>query len=93
METEFANRLEKRKEIEARMTNALEERQEYIKELEQMKNAYKLHNERAAVEIENSKHSHEEEVQLRLKFENKMNKINQIYKDLQQRVSNNIIIV
>ena len=86
MELDFAEKLDKKKEMEAQLAISIEERQKYVKELEQERDAYKINKNRMEAEINQSNKSHDEEVQLRLKFESKLNNIYSVHRDLQQRV-------
>ena len=86
MESDFAEKLDKKKEMEAQLAISIEERQKYVKELEQERDAYKINKNRMEAEINQSNKSHDEEVQLRLKFESKLNCIYSVHRDLQQRV-------
>jgi predicted RNase H-like nuclease (RuvC/YqgF family) len=93
MESDFAEKLEKKKEMEMQLAISIEERQKYVKELEQERDAYKMNKGRMEAEINQSNKSHDEEVKLRLKFESKLNKIYSVHRDLQRRVSSGITIV
>ena len=86
MELDFTEKLDKKKEMEAQLAISIEERQKYVKELEQERDAYKINKNRMEAEINQSNKSHDEEVQLRLKFESKLNNIYSVHRDLQQRV-------
>ena len=86
LEYNFSERLTKKKETETQLAFNIEGNQKYIKELEQERNAYIENKERMENEIAQSKKSHDEEIQLRMKFESKLNKIYSVHNDLQQRV-------
>lgn len=86
MESEFSEQLERKKEMEMQLAVSIEERQKYVKELEQERDAYRTNKARMEAEISQSNKSHDEEVQLRLKFESKLNAIYSVHRDLQRRV-------
>lgn len=86
METDYNERLEKKKETEEQLASNIEEMQKYVRELETEREVYKQNKKRLEAEVHQSSKSHEEEVQLRLKFESKLNGIYSVYRDLQNRV-------
>jgi hypothetical protein len=86
MESECNDKLEKKKEIEEQLANNIEDMQKYVRELETEREAYRQNKKRLEAEMHQSTKSHEEEVQLRLKFESKLNGIYSVYRDLQNRV-------
>ncbi len=86
LETDFTDKLEKKKEMETQLLTSIDEMQKYVRELEGEREAYRLNKRRLEAEISQSSKSHEEEVQLRLKFETKLNGIYSVYRDLQNRV-------
>eukprot|EP00826_Nyctotherus_ovalis_P014173 TRINITY_DN13923_c0_g1_i5.p1 TRINITY_DN13923_c0_g1~~TRINITY_DN13923_c0_g1_i5.p1 ORF type:complete len:321 (-),score=55.49 TRINITY_DN13923_c0_g1_i5:284-1246(-) len=87
IEVEFAERLEKKKETEARLVIDIEENQKYVKQLEKERDTYKISKKRMESEILQSNQRHDEEVKLRLKFESKLNTIYSVHSDLRNRVS------
>jgi len=86
IESDYTEKLEKKKELEAQLTTNIDEMKKYVKELEQECDAFKVNKKRMEAEIVQSNKSHDEEVQLRLKFETKLNGIYSVYRDLQNRV-------
>jgi len=90
MESDFSEQLEKKREMEIQLSISIEERQKYVKELEQERDAYKVSKVRMEAEINQSNKSHDDEVKLRLKFESKLNKIYSVHRDLQRRVSSHL---
>lgn len=87
MESDYTEKLDKTKKTEEQMANNIEELQKYVRELETEKETYKQNKKRLEAEMHQSSKSHEEEVQLRLKFESKLNGIYSVYRDLQNRVT------
>ena len=87
IEIDFAERLERRKKAEAQLAIDIEENQKYIKELEKERDAYRITNKKMENEIIQKNQYHEEEIKLRLKFENKLNTIYSVHFDLRNRVS------
>jgi len=90
MESDFSEQLEKKREMETQLSISIEERQKYVKELEQERDAYKVSKVRMEAEINQSNKSHDDEVKLRLKFESKLNKIYSVHRDLQRRVTSHL---
>eukprot|EP00826_Nyctotherus_ovalis_P024102 TRINITY_DN1862_c0_g2_i2.p2 TRINITY_DN1862_c0_g2~~TRINITY_DN1862_c0_g2_i2.p2 ORF type:complete len:174 (-),score=56.30 TRINITY_DN1862_c0_g2_i2:298-819(-) len=86
MEGEFAEKLTKKREMEAQLACDVEEKEKYLKELEQERDAYRKSKQEMEAEIALSSKLCDKEIQLRMKFEAKINQIHFVYNDLQARV-------
>lgn len=85
-EADFAEQLGKKKNMEQQLAVSIDEKRKYISELEQERDAYMQNKTRLEDEISQSSKSHEEEIQLRIKFESKFNRVYSVYRELQGRV-------
>ena len=86
MEKEFSEKLIDKKELEEQLMLNIDEKEKYIKDLEQERNAYLATKKQMEGELIKANNSHDAEIQLRMKFEAKLNQVHSIYNDLQQRV-------
>lgn len=86
IESDYTEELAKIKVIEEQLAASVEDRQKYISELEKERNSYIIAKKKMELEIAQANKAHDEEVQLRLRFENKLNAIYSAYRSLQNRV-------
>jgi len=86
MEDDFTEKLMKKKEMEVQLAHNIEEKDKYLKELEQERDAYRKTKEEMEAEIKIANKLYDKEIQLRMKFEAKINQIHYVYNDLQARV-------
>ena len=86
IEKEFIERLEKEQQLKKELSVDIEKRQAYVKELEQERELYQIHKKRMQEELEQCSKSNADEIELRFRFETKLNSIYSVYRDLQKRV-------
>jgi hypothetical protein len=86
IEHEFLSKLEEKEDAENTLKNNIEFLQKYVEELEGERETNRQNKKRLELEMTQNLKSHEEEVQLRLKFESKLNSIHSVYRDLQSKV-------
>lgn len=85
-EEAFIKRLEHERQLKMQLSVDIEKRQAYVKELEQEKEVYQINKKRMQEEVEQCSKSNADEIELRFRFETKLNSIYSVYRDLQKRV-------
>jgi hypothetical protein len=85
MESDFTEQLNKASESERRLKEALDEVTKKRDELERQKNEEEFMRRKIEDEFNKKVETHEEEVQLRLKFEQKLNNMHALQRDLQAK--------
>lgn len=85
LEREFQQKFNEQAENERRLKNNLEILQKYSDDLEKEKNSERQMRLKLEEEYMQNTKNHEEEVQLRLKFESKLNNMHSVHRDLETK--------
>jgi len=85
LEKEFGEQFQKMNESERHLKDALEQMQKRKEELEREKEEEEFLRRKIEEEFTKKVETHEEEVQLRLKFEQKLNNMHALHRDLQAK--------